>query len=585
MIRAVLVDDEPPARVRMRQLLAAAGDVTVVGEAGSADRGARGDSRHAARPAVSRHRDARSARHRAGRVAPRAAAVHRLCDRVRSTTRSTPSRVDATDYLLKPVSRIKLAATLDRVRARLATQTVERDIAAASDVQAHMWPGALPRIPGFDCAAASLPARGVGGDFYDCVSDLDAGGCTGAMHGALGVAARRRVGQGRGGRPGRLRRAGARPYRGHARAARPRSHDGRGRSGRLRHHRRRALRDRDLRRARCRRTAGSRSSTPGHPPVLVLPPGSGDGDASRRHRARAGLDRSRRVSARTRVHARRPAPCSSPYTDGVNEALNEADEEFGDERLAACSRTAAIERAAELCTAILDAVRALSAAAAGSRRRHRDGGEGPMIRTLLVDDEQPARERLRQLLAAHPEVEVVGEAEDGVQAAEQDRRAHTRSRAARHPDAGRQRPRCGGLARQAAAGGDLLHRVRSVRGRCVRAVGARLPAEAGQPRAPGGRARSRARRARPHGTRSRARAADARHRAHTHTLPRPARHPLPRGPRHGSGRVHVRRRHHAPAHRDRATVDAAHARRARAPARCRDASSRCRGTRSSASMR
>ena len=35
MIRAVLVDDEPPARVRMRQLLEAIGDVTVVGEAGS----------------------------------------------------------------------------------------------------------------------------------------------------------------------------------------------------------------------------------------------------------------------------------------------------------------------------------------------------------------------------------------------------------------------------------------------------------------------------------------------------------------------------------------------------------------------
>lgn len=41
-----------------------------------------------------------------------------------------------------------------------------------------------------------------------------------------------------------------------------------------------------------------------------------------------------------------------------------------------------------------------------------------MIRALLVDDEQPARERLKQLLAAHADVEVVGEAEDGVQAAE-----------------------------------------------------------------------------------------------------------------------------------------------------------------------
>jgi two-component system LytT family response regulator len=40
------------------------------------------------------------------------------------------------------------------------------------------------------------------------------------------------------------------------------------------------------------------------------------------------------------------------------------------------------------------------------------------MRALLVDDEQPARERLRQLLAAHPDVEVAGEAEDGVQATE-----------------------------------------------------------------------------------------------------------------------------------------------------------------------
>ena len=42
-----------------------------------------------------------------------------------------------------------------------------------------------------------------------------------------------------------------------------------------------------------------------------------------------------------------------------------------------------------------------------------------MFRTLLIDDEQPARERLKQLLSAHADVEIVGEADDGVQAAEQ----------------------------------------------------------------------------------------------------------------------------------------------------------------------
>ena len=38
------------------------------------------------------------------------------------------------------------------------------------------------------------------------------------------------------------------------------------------------------------------------------------------------------------------------------------------------------------------------------------------IRVLLVDDEHLARERLRRMLAAHPQLEIVGEAEDGEQA-------------------------------------------------------------------------------------------------------------------------------------------------------------------------
>ena len=41
-----------------------------------------------------------------------------------------------------------------------------------------------------------------------------------------------------------------------------------------------------------------------------------------------------------------------------------------------------------------------------------------MIKTLIVDDEQPARDRLRQLLAGETDIEIAGEAEDGVQALE-----------------------------------------------------------------------------------------------------------------------------------------------------------------------
>jgi two-component system LytT family response regulator len=45
-----------------------------------------------------------------------------------------------------------------------------------------------------------------------------------------------------------------------------------------------------------------------------------------------------------------------------------------------------------------------------------------MIRVLIVDDELPARERLRRLLGGIEEVEIAGEAVDGVAAIEQIRR-------------------------------------------------------------------------------------------------------------------------------------------------------------------
>jgi two-component system, LytTR family, response regulator len=40
------------------------------------------------------------------------------------------------------------------------------------------------------------------------------------------------------------------------------------------------------------------------------------------------------------------------------------------------------------------------------------------MRVLIVDDERPARDRMRHLLAAHGDVEIAGEAEDGEQAIE-----------------------------------------------------------------------------------------------------------------------------------------------------------------------
>jgi sigma-B regulation protein RsbU (phosphoserine phosphatase) len=173
LIRALIVDDEPPARARLRHLLEQQGGISIVGEAGNAA------------AAIELIRDRR----------PDVLFLDIEMPEVRGTTlaSSLPEprpfvvfatayeryaieafACDATDYLLKPVNRGKLAATIERIRQRLHRRSeVERDVAAASALQADMWPGALPAIPGFDCAAASLPAAGVGGDFYDAFA-LDA---------------------------------------------------------------------------------------------------------------------------------------------------------------------------------------------------------------------------------------------------------------------------------------------------------------------------------------------------------------------------------------------------------------------------
>src|SRR5688500_20251886 len=137
MIRAVLVDDGPPARVRMRQLLDAAGDVSVVGGAGNADE-ARVEIRDLRPDLVFLDVDMPEVRGTALAASlpePRPFIVFATAF---DQYGLDAIAVEATDYLLKPVSRLKLAATLERVRGKLARQAIDRRLAAATAVPARL---------------------------------------------------------------------------------------------------------------------------------------------------------------------------------------------------------------------------------------------------------------------------------------------------------------------------------------------------------------------------------------------------------------------------------------------------------------
>ncbi|MBY0492592.1 MAG: SpoIIE family protein phosphatase [Cyanobacteria bacterium] len=343
MIRAVLVDDEPPARVRMRQLLDAAGDVSVVGEAGSADEAR--EVIRTARPDLVfldvEMPEVRGTALAASLPEPRPFIVFATAY---DNYGLDAIAVDATDYLLKPVSRATLAVTLDRVRARLASQSVARDIVAATSVQAHMWPGSLPKIDGFDCSAASLAARGVGGDFYDL---FQLGESRWAM--LLGDAS------GKGVAAGLV-----------ASAVQARVNT----AARLAHLNPEALMsavDRDV----YATTDGARYATgiygvldasssqlllvnAGHPAPLVISKTGHARTLTASGPALGLIEAGEFGSHSLKFH---DGSILVAFTDGVSEARNENDDEFGEQQLLELIAAVRDRSAAEICASILDAIR------------------------------------------------------------------------------------------------------------------------------------------------------------------------------------------------------------------------------------
>src|SRR5690606_11285792 len=62
------------------------------------------------------------------------------------------------------------ALTLDNARLlseRLEKERLARELAIARGVQRRLLPQQLPRLPGLQIVASSVPAQEVGGDYYD----------------------------------------------------------------------------------------------------------------------------------------------------------------------------------------------------------------------------------------------------------------------------------------------------------------------------------------------------------------------------------------------------------------------------------
>ena len=167
MIRVFLVDDEQPARDRLRRLLAEMPGVTIVGEAS----------------------DGEEALREIPRVAPDlvfldiqmpgltgmevAATLPPPRPRIIFCTAFDQYAIQAfenhaVDYLLKPLNRDRLAGAVERIGSLVESgERMQREIVTASETQAGLFPAGFRSTQGLEVSGVCRPARQVGGDYYD----------------------------------------------------------------------------------------------------------------------------------------------------------------------------------------------------------------------------------------------------------------------------------------------------------------------------------------------------------------------------------------------------------------------------------
>jgi sigma-B regulation protein RsbU (phosphoserine phosphatase) len=166
-VRAMLVDDEPPARERMRQLLQSHPEIDIVGEAGDGDE------------ALSLIRELRpdlvfldiqmpgqSGIEVAARLEPPRPRIV-FCTAFDQYALKAFEQ-HAVDYLLKPVSRARLRKAIEKVLEALGVVgKLADDLRRAEVTQAHLFPRTLPDLKTLEFTGFCQPAGGVGGDYYD----------------------------------------------------------------------------------------------------------------------------------------------------------------------------------------------------------------------------------------------------------------------------------------------------------------------------------------------------------------------------------------------------------------------------------
>jgi DNA-binding LytR/AlgR family response regulator len=164
VIRVVLVEDEAPARERLKLLLAAHADVRVVGECEDGDTAL---ARLASDPPdlvfLDIEMPGADGLEVAERLpAPRPAIV--FCTAYDRFALEAFER-DAKDYLLKPVNADRLARALDKVRAaRGSSPRLQREAESARALQ-ERWTAAAALPSWLDVHVLARPAREVSGDF------------------------------------------------------------------------------------------------------------------------------------------------------------------------------------------------------------------------------------------------------------------------------------------------------------------------------------------------------------------------------------------------------------------------------------